>query len=254
MLVCFHFLFIYNGFALFFPYSTPPPPPKNRIGDATPPPHLTNLPAIAARTADPPLSPPLPETLPARTPRSSQPRFAESSIYPYLETNVDDLAMSFTGGGLEDVPAERTAWSVGMHGADTPFRHWTVMRRYVAGLLARDGYEALVSYRTSVERAAKDDGGGGTGSGEWVLTLRREGENDDEDLWYEERFDAVVVASGHFNVPWIPHVDGLDEFERSRPGSVLHSKMYRGREDFRGKVRAPPLFIAPDRIYTYLSC
>lgn len=163
--------------------------------------------------------------------------------------------MCFTGGGAEDVPAERTAWSVAMHGADTPFRHWTVMRRYVAGLFARlegereeksggggGGVGGLVDvcYGTCVERAVKE-------GEEWVLTLRREEEEEKKegedagggaDLWYEERFDAVVVASGHFNVPWIPPVEGLDEFERSRPGSVLHSKMYRGREDFRGKVRA----------------
>lgn len=139
----------------------------------------------------------------------------------------------------EVIPAERSAWSVSMHGEDTPFRHWTVMRRYVEGLFARGGYGGrLVSYGTSVERAEK------TGE-EWVLTLRREevvGEGEGKsvtDVWTQERFDAVVVASGHFNVPWIPPVEGLDEFERRWPGSVLHSKMFRGRDDYRGKVGIP---------------
>lgn len=200
-----------------------------RIGDTAPPPHLTNLPAIASRDADPPLSS-IPSHFPARTPRSPQPRFAESSIYPYLETNVDDLAMSFTGGGLEDIPTERSAWSVDMHGPDTPFRHWTVMRQYVTALFARNGYDKLVSYGTSVERAAKEGDA-------WVLTLRRE--EGDSDLWWQETFDGLVVASGHFNVPWIPSIEGLDEFEKSRAGSVLHSKMFRGREQFRDKVSAP---------------
>lgn len=138
--------------------------------------------------------------------------------------------MCFTGGGAEDIPAERSAWSVGMHGPETPFRHWTVMARYVQDLFRREGYEGLVAYGACVERAVKD-----AGAGEWVVTLRRE--EGDSDYWWEERFDAVVVASGHFNVPWIPPVEGLDEFERTRPGSVLHSKMYRGREAFKGKVR-----------------
>lgn len=197
-----------------------------RLGDTAPPPPLTDLPAIAARSADPPLCP-IPSRFPARTPRAPQPRFAESSIYPYLETNVDDLAMCFTGGGAEDIPRERSAWSVETHGPDTPFRHWTVMRRYVAGLFARGGYDKLVSYGTSVERAAKE-------GDEWVLTLRRE--EGESDLWWQETFDGLVVASGHFNVPWIPSIEGLDEFERSKPGSVLHSKMFRGREHFRDKV------------------
>lgn len=55
-----------------------------------PTPALTDFDALAARSADPPL--PIPETLPARTARSAQPRFSESSVYPYLETNVDDVA------------------------------------------------------------------------------------------------------------------------------------------------------------------
>lgn len=197
-----------------------------RIGDTTPPPHLTNLAALASRTGDPPV--PIPQPLPARTPRPAQPRFADSSIYPYLETNVDDVAMSFTGGGAESIPGERSEWSVSRHGADTPFRHWRVLRRYIAGLWERNGYAGLVSYRTAVERAVKV-------GGEWEVTLRREGEGN-EDEWWVERFDAVVVASGHFNVPWIPAVEGLEEFESSRPGSVLHSKMYRGRDGFKGKV------------------
>lgn len=178
---------------------------------------------------------PIPEALPARAPRPAQPRFAESSIYPYLETNVDDVAMSFTGGGAEDIPAERSEWSVSRHGADTPFRHWGVLRRYVEGLWARDGYAGLVSFNTAVERAVKV-------GGEWEVTLRREGE-DGKDEWWVEKFDAVVVASGHFNVPWIPAIEGLEEFESSRPGSVLHSKMFRGRDGFRGKVSGPKVYL-----------
>lgn len=198
-----------------------------RIEDANPPPHLTNLNALSSRTADPPL--PTPENLPAKTPASPQPRFAESSIYPYLETNVDDVAMSFTGGGPESIPPERSAWSVQMHGPATPFRHWRVLRDYVAALWRRGGYGDLVSYCTTVERAEKV-------GGEWVVTLRRAGGEGGLDSWWTETFDAVVVASGHFSVPWIPAVEGLQGLEEARPGSVLHSKMFRGREDYRGKV------------------
>ena len=53
---------------------------------------------------------------------------------------------------------------------------------------------------------------------------------------WEERFDAIVVASGHYSVPYIPRIDGLEAFERAQPGSVKHSKMFRGRNEFRGKV------------------
>lgn len=158
--------------------------------------------------------------------------------------------MCFTGGGVEDIPRETSEWSVSMHGADTPFRHWTIMKRYVAALFDRGGYgEKLVQYSTHVERAVKEEA-----SGEWVLTLRREEEEEKEDYWWEERFDAVVVASGHFNVPYIPAIEGLEGLEQDRPGSVLHSKMYRGREAFRGKVIfflfSFPYNILPTSIFT----
>jgi cation diffusion facilitator CzcD-associated flavoprotein CzcO len=146
-------------------------------------------------------------------------------VYPYLETNVDDVPMAFS---KEPVPVQRSSLSISKHGEDTPFRHHSVMREYIAGLVNRNGYEQLVSYNTAVELAQKVDD-------EWRLVLRSDGATEDE--WWEERFDAVIVASGHYSVPYIPKIQGLTEFEKSRPGSVKHSKMYRGRETYRGKVR-----------------
>jgi cation diffusion facilitator CzcD-associated flavoprotein CzcO len=157
------------------------------------------------------------------------PRFTESSIYPYLETNVDLTTMQFSQEPIGGDPSE---WSVAMHGSDTPFRPWTVMRDYVQNLVRRNGYEQWVEYGTTVERADK------VGQ-EWKLILRKEIDAD-TDHWWEEYFDAVVVASGHFSVPYVPHVDGLDEFQRQAPGSVIHSKQFRGREAYHGKVSIVP--------------
>lgn len=192
-----------------------------RIADKKAPPPLQNLRALSTRSADPPLEPP--SKLPAQTPKSSRPRFAESSIYPYLETNVAASPMSFS---QEPIPETRSEWSTKVHGHDTPFRHWTVMQQYISSLVQRRGYQDYVEYNTAVERVEK------TGN-EWRVTLRKDGEK--SDYWWEESFDAVVVASGHYGVPYIPHIEGLEEFEKQRPGSVLHSKMFRGREAHRGK-------------------
>jgi dimethylaniline monooxygenase (N-oxide forming) len=46
-----------------------------------------------------------------------------------------------------------------------------------------------------------------------------------------ERFDGVVVASGRFNRPHRPAIEGLERFA----GEVVHSFHYRGRDAFRGK-------------------
>jgi cation diffusion facilitator CzcD-associated flavoprotein CzcO len=167
----------------------------------------------------------IPESLPREAEKSSQLRFSESSVYPYLETNVDHLAMSFS---QESIPAEISEFSKSLHGPETPFRHWTVIQRYVQDLIETRGYQDMVSYNTTVERAEKV-------GDEWKVTLRKEGEK--TDYWWVEWFDAVVVASGHYSVPYIPHIPGLEEFAKARPGSVIHSKSFRGRDEFRDKVR-----------------
>ncbi len=46
-----------------------------------------------------------------------------------------------------------------------------------------------------------------------------------------EIFDRVIVASGRFNKPYIPQVDGLDEFT----GRVSHAFNYRRSSDFSGR-------------------
>ncbi|KAI0128684.1 hypothetical protein BJ170DRAFT_341175 [Xylariales sp. AK1849] len=191
------------------------------IAEGKPPPPISDFEVLASRTADPPLA--VPEDLPAQTTKSPQSRFSESSVYPYLETNVDDLAMSFT---QEPIPKVISEWSNGTHGPESPFRHWTVINEYLQSLVERRGYQDLVSYKTTVERAGKV-------GDQWKVTLRKEGE--ETDYWWEEWFDAVVVASGHYSVPYIPHIPGLKEFAKARPGSVIHSKYFRGREAFRDK-------------------
>ncbi|KAK0617773.1 hypothetical protein B0T17DRAFT_495249 [Bombardia bombarda] len=191
------------------------------IADTKRPSTLSNFASLAGRTADGPLA--IPERLPAQTAKSDQPRFSESSVYPYLETNVDSVAMEFS---QEPIPDERSALSVSLHGSGTPFRHWDVIRRYVKGVIYDKGHQDLVSYSTTVEKVEKI-------GAEWKLTLRESGK--DTDYWWVEWFDAVVVASGHYWVPYIPAVEGLELFEKARPGSVLHSKHFRGRDLFKDK-------------------
>ncbi|KAL5320927.1 hypothetical protein ACEPPN_011737 [Leptodophora sp. 'Broadleaf-Isolate-01'] len=180
---------------------------------------------IASRTPDVTL--PIPSKLPTKTPHNTQYRFSETSIYPTLETNIDAFAMSFS---QEPFPEERTELNIKRHGVDSPFRHWKAVEGYLQNLLNRNGYQDLVTYNATVELVRKDQE-----RGKWVLTLRQPLENGEEDRWWTEEFDAVVVAPGHYTVPFIPHTPGLAELARDFPGVVEHSKAWREPEKYRGK-------------------
>lgn len=128
----------------------------------------------------------------------------------------------------EPIPVKQTSRSIQRHGPSTPFRHHTVVQEYIEGLLDRNGYKDFVECGVTVEKVEKVDG-------TWKLTLRKAGA--ERDYWWVEEFDAVVVASGHYTVPHVPYIEGLEEFARAYPGSVEHSKGYRGGEKYRQKVR-----------------
>ncbi|KAK2605678.1 hypothetical protein N8I77_008500 [Diaporthe amygdali] len=189
--------------------------------DQTPPPPLSDFENLAKRTADTPLA--VPKSLPAQVRPQKIHRYDDTPVYPYLETNIDAAVMEFS---QEPIPAQRSDRSISLHGSDTPFRSHEVIRQYIEDLINRNGYKDFVEYNTTVERVEKD-------GDEWRVVLRKSGEK--VDYWWEERFDAVVVANGHYSVPYVPAIRGLKELAELYPGSVEHSKAYRGREKYRGK-------------------
>ena len=55
--------------------------------------------------------------------------------------------------------------------------------------------------------------------------------NKKENKITKEIFDYVVVATGHFSVPYIPEYEGMKSF----PGRILHGHDFRDAEEFRNK-------------------
>jgi hypothetical protein len=47
-----------------------------------------------------------------------------------------------------------------------------------------------------------------------------------------QQFDAVVVATGRFNAPYIPPISGLSEWSKRFPGRISHSRQYRRPEPY----------------------
>ena len=46
---------------------------------------------------------------------------------------------------------------------------------------------------------------------------------------HSDLFDAVVVGNGHYNLPAVPHIPGLDEYFK---GQTLHSIAYDDPQQF----------------------
>lgn len=71
--------------------------------------------------------------------------------------------------------------------------------------------------------------------------------NEDTGTWAVERkdlksgavrtdvYDAVVAASGHYNVPHVPSIEGISIWHKAYPGSIRHSKFYTSPEAYKDK-------------------
>ncbi|KAI9880920.1 MAG: hypothetical protein M1830_009988 [Pleopsidium flavum] len=51
----------------------------------------------------------------------------------------------------------------------------------------------------------------------------------------EARYDAIVVATGHYNVPYVPDIRGIAKWNAEYPQVISHSRSFRRPEDFKDK-------------------
>ena len=55
----------------------------------------------------------------------------------------------------------------------------------------------------------------------------------------ESVYDALVVSSGHYTVPFIPSYIGIDQFNTEHPNVISHSKWFDDPHDYHNKVFIP---------------
>lgn len=53
---------------------------------------------------------------------------------------------------------------------------------------------------------------------------------------YKQTFDAVVLATGQFQYPFMPYTDGLYDFQARFPERIFHAKQFIEPEQFEKKV------------------
>lgn len=132
--------------------------------------------------------------------------------------------MSFSYSNFAE---ERTEQSIKLFGPDHPFRHHSVVKDYIQTTIS--SFEDLVQYNTSVEKVMKH----GT---KWIISLRVINKNGkDHDYWYEEVYDAIIVANGHYSIPYIPKVSGLVELQQQNSDIIQHTKSFRKVSEYKDK-------------------
>lgn len=112
------------------------------------------------------------------------------------------------------------------------------VRQYASykGLNSNDEESAnITSYSTRVERAQKSSNGT-----IWLLTLRKlERLPNTSQLridWWQEEFDAVVVATGDLDSAHVPNITGIAPWGERYPDQIYHSQRYRRPEHLIGKA------------------
>lgn len=132
-----------------------------------------------------------------------------SSMYRYLWSNGPKECLEFADYSFE-----------AHFGQPIPsFPPRAVLHDYIVGRAAASGVRDWIRFDTAVRRIEPDGDG-------FLVTA--------EDLKARssatERFDRVIVATGHFSVPNVPEFPGLPDF----PGRVLHAHDFRDARNFTG--------------------
>lgn len=88
-----------------------------------------------------------------------------------------------------------------------PFPPHHVPRQYLESYVAVHKLDEHLVLSTTVEDVSKITSSSGTDSERWELTLRKHDVLRRVDVWWTEQFDAVIIANGHYSVPYVsvPH-------------------------------------------------
>jgi len=84
-----------------------------------------------------------------------------------------------------------------------PFAPHYVPRQYIESYFSNHETDSFLVLGTTVEDLSRVPAEGGNGANRWKLVLRRYDSIRRVDAWWEEIFDAVVIATGHYSVPYV---------------------------------------------------
>ena len=134
------------------------------------------------------------------------------SMYRYLWSNGPKEGLEFADYTFEE--------HFGKPIASYPPR--PVLFDYIAGRVEKADVRKYIRFNTNVRDVRHDPV-----SAKFTVTAR-DGVSDSETI---EEYDHVIVASGHFSMPNVPHYEGFENFN----GRILHAHDFRDAREFAGQ-------------------
>ncbi|KAG0646632.1 Flavin-dependent monooxygenase [Hyphodiscus hymeniophilus] len=168
-------------------------------------------PNVTGRITVPQTTPHGPPELPIWPKDGKAPLFS-NPMYDHLNTNIPHGLMGFSD--LE-FPPESLLFPT---------------RQDVQSYLVKYSQEIrhLIKFSTQVKNIVQSPR---ASEPQWELTAKSTITDEEE----RKDYDAIVVANGHYSVPFIPSVLGVEAFNAAYPSVITHSKVYRAPEPFTNK-------------------
>ncbi|KAL1989296.1 hypothetical protein VTN96DRAFT_58 [Rasamsonia emersonii] len=134
-----------------------------------------------------------------------------SPLYTQMETNIPKMIMEYSE---KPFPADIQL-----------FPKFEEVLEYLEDY-AKD-VKHLIRFENQVQEVKIEDPSRST----WALTRKdlRSGQIS------TDIYDAVVAANGHYSVPYIPAIKGIEAWNEAYPGVISHSKVYDSPDAFRDK-------------------
>ena len=158
-------------------------------------------------------------------------------LWNYSEDYKAEVKYEINGSGIEEEPIRSsspmyrhletniTKWTMKYKDFPMPEFYPTFPSRAQIAKYIRDYSKTIVGVTIhlgcGIEKLEKN------GTGTWTLTTE-DGTKFD--------FDAVILASGHFDKPYIPQTPGILAWTKVHPGEVTHAKYYNDSTCFRDKT------------------
>lgn len=146
---------------------------------------------------------------------------SKTGLYDNFMSNVPEELMKYDDEALATVQSDTTASTI------SPLTNLERIKYFLNSFVTKNNLPAKFRMNTSIEYLEK------SGTNKWVIVAKRSPPKKNYDEWYVEEFDAVVVANGHFQIPYIPfymstpngqasHDAAIHEYNKKFPGNLVH--------------------------------